>query len=331
MTQPHHLGVLSHEANERTFREQIVPKFLTGPPAQERPVLVIVGGQTGAGKTAATTMVKRALGAAGGFVNIDMDLYNPEHPAWVSWQAADPVSASVLVRPDGESWWVKAQDYAMENRMHVVLESAMRYPSEFEDVARRFLDEGYRVEVALVAVPESVSRLGILERYWEGVRDSGRGRLVDPEIHGETYRGVLRGAGAVDAGGLVHFACALRRDGAGVYINQVDTVGAWQRPPGLAQAVDQERSRTWTVPEARSFLTAVRRLSRELDPTWHQTLQTIQALGEPHFPAGIHAIVLASEGAARSATEAPQQGKGSHEPDISYTTRPQERDPELER
>ncbi|MGL5866310.1 MAG: zeta toxin family protein, partial [Dermatophilaceae bacterium] len=74
--------VLSEEANERIFREQIVPRFFTDAPAQDRPVLVIVGGQTGSGKTAATTMVKRALSMAGGFVTIDMDLYNPRHPAW---------------------------------------------------------------------------------------------------------------------------------------------------------------------------------------------------------------------------------------------------------
>lgn len=268
--------VLSEEANERIFREQIVPQHLTGPPAQERPLLVIIGGQTGAGKTAATTMVKRVLGAAGGFVDIDMDLYNSRHPAFGRWQAADPVQASKLVRPDGERWWVKAQDHAIDNRMHVVLQSAMRYPSEFEDVARRFRDGGYRVEVALVAVPESVSRLGILQRYWQEVLDSGQGRRVDPTVHDETYRGVIRGAAAVDAGGLVDAACGLRRDGTGVYVNQVDTTGVWQRPPGLAPAIDTERSRPFDPHENVWFAQSVSTLYARLPPEWHSELAAIK-------------------------------------------------------
>lgn len=276
-----HSGVLSEEANERIFREQIVPKFLTGPPAQERPLLIIVGGQTGAGKTAATTMVKRALGAAGGFVDIDMDLYNPEHPAFVSWQAANPILASALVRPDGERWWVRAQDHAIENRMHVIVESAMRYPSEFEDVARRFRDGGYRVEVALIAVPESVSRLGILQRYWQEIRDSGQGRRIDREVHDETYRGVMRGAAAVDDGGLAQFACALRRDGAGVYVNQVDTTGSWQRPPELAHVVDAERRRPFDAQENVWFARKVSTLHAALPPEWRQELEAIQRAASP--------------------------------------------------
>ncbi|MGW5689001.1 zeta toxin family protein [Nonomuraea sp. NPDC003754] len=73
---------LSEEANERIFREQIVPMVLTGAARQDAPVVVIVGGQTGAGKTAITSMVKRALGQAGSFLNINMDFYNPFHPQY---------------------------------------------------------------------------------------------------------------------------------------------------------------------------------------------------------------------------------------------------------
>jgi hypothetical protein len=39
-----HPGARSDEGNERIFREQIVPMFLTGAPAQKQPVAVIVGG-----------------------------------------------------------------------------------------------------------------------------------------------------------------------------------------------------------------------------------------------------------------------------------------------
>ncbi|MFG1849673.1 zeta toxin family protein [Micromonospora carbonacea] len=276
-----HDGVLSEEDNERIFREQIVPMFLTGAPAQDQPVLVIVGGQTGAGKTAITAMVKRALGANSGFININMDFYNPLHPAFHRWQAEDETTASMKVRPDGERWWDKAQQYAIEHRCHVVLESAMRYPSEFEDIARRFHAAGHRVEVAIVAVPEALSRLGILHRYWEEVQAVGRGRLIDTAIHDECYRGVLRGAHAVDGGDVAHATFAFRRDGEVVYANTISVDGTWVRPPTLAAAIDDEHHRPWTTTERAWYIEHSHELRVAIDPRWHPTLDAIDATAAP--------------------------------------------------
>ena len=49
---------LSDSENERIFRTRIVPQRLAGAIGQARPVLVIVGSQTGAGETSVTAMIK---------------------------------------------------------------------------------------------------------------------------------------------------------------------------------------------------------------------------------------------------------------------------------
>jgi UDP-N-acetylglucosamine kinase len=286
-------GVLSEEANERIFRQQIVPMFLTGAPAQDHPVVVIVGGQTGAGKTAVTAMVKQALGATGGYININMDFYNPLHPGFYRWQADDENTASAKVRPDGERWWDKAQQHAIDNRCHVVLESAMRYPSEFEDIAHRFHDAGFRVEVAILAVPESLSRLGILHRYWEEVQEVERGRLIDPAIHDECYRGVIRGAEAIDAGGLAHTALAFRRSGEVVYANHTQPDGTWRQPPTLAAAIQNERHRPWTATETAWYTTNSGKLRATIDPQWHPEIDAIDAAAAPLLPPDRPASVAA--------------------------------------
>ncbi|MFJ3883195.1 zeta toxin family protein [Streptomyces sp. NPDC090077] len=64
--------VLSEAENERIFRERVIPQQLVGTP-QQRPIAVIVSGQTGAGKTAITSAVTRALAARGEAVNINLD------------------------------------------------------------------------------------------------------------------------------------------------------------------------------------------------------------------------------------------------------------------
>ncbi|KAB1931890.1 toxin [Micromonospora sp. ALFpr18c] len=305
--------MLSEDANERIFRDQIVPMFLTGAPSQQRPVVVIVGGQTGAGKTAVTAMVKQALGSGSGFININMDFYNPMHPSFHHWQAEDETTASAKVRPDGERWWGKAQQYAIDNRCHVVLESAMRYESEFEDIARRFHDAGYRVEVAIVAVPEALSRLGILHRYWSEVQEVGRGRLIDTTIHDECYHGVIRGAHAVDTQDLAHVAFAFRRNGEVVYAN-TSTTGAWQRPPALTAAISAERQRPWTPTERAWYLDNSHRLHSAIDPRWHPILDAIDTAAAPLLttPASARArrAALAIHGSTRQAiqgtTDAPK-------------------------
>src|SRR5262249_7018067 len=136
---------LSEAENEQIFRELIVPERLAGATTQEHPVVGFVGGQTGAGKTAITDMIKNMLAQRGEFINVNMDFYNPHHPSFARLQAADETTASAYVRPDGEIWWDKAQDFAIAHRNDVVLETAMRTPAEFETITAKFRAAGYRI------------------------------------------------------------------------------------------------------------------------------------------------------------------------------------------
>ncbi|MFB7609939.1 zeta toxin family protein [Streptomyces gardneri] len=78
--------------NERIFRARIVPQQLAGTP-QEQPIAVIVSGQTGAGKTAITSLVTRALAGRGEAVNLNLDTCKPHHPKFDDLMAADDTTA----------------------------------------------------------------------------------------------------------------------------------------------------------------------------------------------------------------------------------------------
>ncbi|WP_172386932.1 zeta toxin family protein [Streptomyces sp. MNP-20] len=77
---PTAVGQLPPEENQRSFREQIAPVFLDGSTPQRAPVAVIVAGQTGAGKTAVTRMVKDALDRIGQAAWMKMDFGDPFPP-----------------------------------------------------------------------------------------------------------------------------------------------------------------------------------------------------------------------------------------------------------
>lgn len=71
---------LPEEENERRFRARVIPRQLSRAVSQHHPVLTVVGGQTGAGKTATTAMIKALLDRRGGVVNNNLDFYKPYHP-----------------------------------------------------------------------------------------------------------------------------------------------------------------------------------------------------------------------------------------------------------
>ena len=244
------VDALPEDKNQRIFETQIIPTLHVGTP-QPYPVLVIVAGQTGAGKTGLTALIRHALPS---HVLINMDDYNPRHPRYTGWLREDPAGAAERVRTDGQKWWSKAQQFARRHRQHVVLESAARYPSEFEEIAAEFTASGYRVEAAVMATPPLWSRLGILSRYVAEVDAVGWGRRVPVDVHDECCAGVLRGAAAVDGGGLAHAAYAFRRGGRVLYANQVNTADhRWSEPAAFAAAVRAEHARPWTQQERRWF------------------------------------------------------------------------------
>ncbi|OEJ20843.1 hypothetical protein AR457_42005 (plasmid) [Streptomyces agglomeratus] len=254
-------GQLPPEENRRIFREQIAPVFLDGSAPQRAPVAVIVAGQTGAGKTAVTRMVKDALERNGAAAWINMDFYNPHHPDYARWQAERPQQADALVRPDGDAWWEQAQQYALERGFNILLESAMVGAAEYEDICRRIqsatLPPGvapYRIETAFVAVPGPISRLGIMSRYLDELQQHGHGRLVDPDIHDAALRGVVRGAAAFEREGLGDYAAVLRRSG---YTVHSQPVAAGQITPEdrltLVAAIEREHTRVQSPAEAAQF------------------------------------------------------------------------------
>ncbi|MGW5042185.1 zeta toxin family protein [Streptomyces parvulus] len=254
-------GQLTPEENQRLFREQIAPDHLDGSTPQSNPVVVIVAGQTGAGKTAVTRMVADTLDRMGTTAWINMDFYNPYHPDYARWQAERPHEADALVRPDGDAWWAQAQQYALARGFNILLESAMVTPAEYEDICRRIqaapLPPGvapYRIETAYVAVPGPISRLGIMSRYLEELQERGHGRLVDPAIHDAALAGVVRGAAAFEAEGLGDYAAVLRRNG---YTVHSQPIAAGQATPEdqltLVAAIRSEHARVQSPAEAAQF------------------------------------------------------------------------------
>jgi hypothetical protein len=129
---------LTEAQNEEIFQSFIVPDQLQALPSQAHPVVVFIAGQTGAGKTATTRLIKQVVDGRGGAVNINLDFYKPYHPRYAELMADDDQTAGTYTSADGRTWMAKVEAYAIAHRLDAVMETAMRQPSEFAEPAARF-------------------------------------------------------------------------------------------------------------------------------------------------------------------------------------------------
>ncbi|KAI1417745.1 zeta toxin-domain-containing protein [Hypoxylon sp. FL1857] len=294
--------VLSEDESRAIFERDILPAELgalsavvepstsiNGDNTADRtPLAVLLVGQTGAGKTRTAPAIKEAIMRLRGdshFVHFVADTYKTYHPAYRTLLSTHPALASPATSPDARRWLTMAASVAASRRADVLLESAARHPGDFADLALLFRAQGYRIEVAILAVPAALSRLGILTRFHEKLPEAGPSgglpiRLTPRKVHDESYAGLLEAAAFVDSGDAVDQVVVVRRDNVVAYANErVD--GRWRRGPGVADAVRAERRRPLTPVERTATESSLQRL-REMDvPGLSCQLEEIEELLKP--------------------------------------------------
>lgn len=270
---------LSPGENERIFRGAIVPIELEPVAMQEQPIAVILLGQPGAGKSATADQVRDVFGADG-FVEVDSDLYKPYHPRYEQILRLDDKLMAAAIGPDGRAWMAKVQDYVRAHRLNALVHEIAEDPDRVVATARSYKDAGYQVAVLVLAVPEGISRQGILDRYFTQVEDRGVGRLSVPEKATLSYARIPECAARLE-GELLADAVAVFRRGfnpAGAsYSNEQAASGEWVRPPAIAAAIHAERDRV-TPQELADFMARQGKLRTVGLPQFSTEIGTIESL-----------------------------------------------------
>lgn len=254
--------VLQDSESRSVLAGTILPMWCQGAVPQTRPVVVIVGGQPGAGKTEVADLVQAVLDRRGGAVRISSDLYKAAHRNYPELLAADVRTAGVKVRPDTRRWQAAVEDHARAHGFDAVVEASLADPDDFRRSAATYRQAGSRIEVVAVATPEALSQLGLLDRFLTEAIEGG-GRYVSWENHDACARGMLRTLAAIEAEQLADRITVVRRDGTVLYDNE-RTDGAWRRQPAADKAVATERSRPWTARETAVFRQELARTDQRL-------------------------------------------------------------------
>jgi hypothetical protein len=267
--------------HEEIFGTQIVPERLAAAAAQPHPVVVFIRGQPGAGKTATTAMIKHTVGLRGPAAHLCGDSYKPYHPDYSRLMDDDDRTAGAFTRLDTRAWHAAAEAWVRVRGCHAVVETALADPAEFARTAGRFRESGLRVQVAVMAVPEALSRLGILDRYLRQKEVHGRGRFVAQANHDGCYHGMIETVAAIEADHLADTVVVFRRGAEVVAESHLDDQGRWSGATGLAATVRAERVRPWTIDESLRFCATLDRVATSAGPARHPELRRIAQLAVP--------------------------------------------------
>ncbi len=210
-----------------------------------------------------------------------MGLYKPYHPAYARLLAEDDRIAAQSVRPDGRRWMESAHEHVRQHRLHALCDWTANDPQDLIRLMARYRDSGYASTAVVMAAHESVSRLGVLLRYYRQRCDGQVGRLTQTENHNLGYSGVLTTCDAIDGERLTDSVFALSRNGKVLYYNQLGPDGAWLGAPRTREVVTAERARPWDAEESLAFLTQIDELRHGLGQEWHTKIDEIVELARP--------------------------------------------------
>ncbi|WP_432128078.1 zeta toxin family protein [Streptomyces sp. bgisy082] len=278
---------LDEGGHQRVLAEHL-PLWTAGAVPQEHPVVVVVAGQPGAGKTTFADLVQAALTRRGGAVRVCRDLYKNAHRAYGTFLAADIRTAGVRVRPDTSRWQAGVEEYVRACRFDAVVESALADAGEFRVSSAAYRRSGHRIEVVVVATAEAWSQLGTLDRLLDAAAAGEDARYVGWDNLDTCMAGLPVTLAVVEAEQLADRVTVVRRDGTVLYDNEL-VGGVWRRRVAADRAVTYELRRPWNAPETAVFHQALARaevrVHRDLPEderlAVHRDARRAAALAEP--------------------------------------------------
>lgn len=244
--------VLSEQEHADILREFILPTWVHGAVTQEVPLAFFAAGPPGSGKSFLADVLQESLNLRGGAVRVAGDLYKPLHPSYPELLVEDARTAGVKVRPDVRRWQAEVEHLVRVRGADAVIETALCDPDEFRATARAFRTAGHRIEIMVLATPEALSQLRVLDRYVRQIRDLSAGRYVSWENHDRCGLGLLATLKVVEDECLADRITVFQRDMEVLYRNEL-IAGVWRWPAAATQVVSAEWARPWSAQQTWRF------------------------------------------------------------------------------
>ncbi|MFB7171633.1 zeta toxin family protein [Streptomyces sp. NPDC056254] len=258
--------VLAEGQHEEILRTEILPTWTKDAVPHDQPVVVIVAGPGGSGKSELCDLLLAVLGRRGSAVLIGRDLYKKAHPHYAGLMRSDDRTAGVRIRPDVMRWQAEVEEYARSRRFDIVLEEPLSDVEEACARARAYRAAGYRVELVALATAEATAQLSGLDRYLTQVAEDGAGRYVSWGNFDRCTRNLPLFLQAAEDERWADQVMVVRRDLHVLYRNELTDGASWSRTPGAPEAVTAYWARPWTAPETWRFRRQIASAEQRLHP-----------------------------------------------------------------
>ncbi|MFC4506076.1 MULTISPECIES: zeta toxin family protein [Streptomyces] len=256
--------VLTEDQHAEILASQILPAWTKDAVPQQRPVVVLVAGPPGGGKSTLCELLLAVLDQRGGAVLVGRDLYKTAHPEYAALLHRDERTAGVRVRPDVLRWQAEVEEYVRRKQFDAVVETPLADPEEARAATLAYRAAGYRVEVVVLASAQAVTQLSVLDRFLAS--EDGTGRYVSWDNLDRCVHGLPRSIAVIEAEQLADRLMVVRRDLDVLFDNELTEDGVWRSSAGAHQTHAAELARPWTAPETWRFRHQIAGVEQQLHP-----------------------------------------------------------------
>lgn len=181
--------LLTDDEFERYYEEVKKNLIKNNKPSKDRK-MIIIGGQSGAGKTKLWPIANKDLGDNG--VIVDFDELRSYHPNFKQVSKMYLEKTHTILHPDVEKVKNRILDYLRENNYNVIYEGSLRNTQGFIDFSKDFQKAGYEIDLYIMSVPELESFSSTYKRYVDDLLADNNPRWVEKIAHDESYKGTIR-------------------------------------------------------------------------------------------------------------------------------------------
>jgi hypothetical protein len=238
---------LSPHEHNRIYNERIKPEFLDSVAPSDHLRAVILGGQSGSGKSTFAQAVINDLGGPSNVVRIDTDALRAYHPKFDEFAASGKM-ASNITQPDAQAWRDRLEGDAIAGRRNLVIDSTLAWTPNAVATAEKLRAAGYQVEAIVVSAHRTESQLGIEARYYGQLEKFGKARFVDRQYHDNAYPRIPDTVQAFEEKKLVSAIRIVNREGRTVQSRELDGTGEWNSEGLSSTALKEDRERRGREP-----------------------------------------------------------------------------------
>ncbi|WP_347109869.1 zeta toxin family protein [Paenarthrobacter sp. S56] len=242
---------MSDETLNEIFDREIVPFLFSDAEPEDHPRLYLVGGQPGAGKSAAMETVLRHAAERGQSCPVAVigDELRIFHPAYGSLLETDPIHMPEATAASSGAWIRRSLDYARNRRISVAVEGTFRTPEVTLSTAEVFYEAGFFTCLIALAVPGPVSRLSTVDRFFRELQDGRLSRWTPHGAHDSGFDGTMFTVELAQSHLSVSSLTVMNRSGDILFSKSRDFgLSSWrddQPLNGAADVLALERDKTW--------------------------------------------------------------------------------------